>query len=96
LPLGRVNENAILLLAQNDGLGETLISNVMDNQYGGMTVNERLWASNLSDEFYKAVEEQDVYKAVLILKKVELTDINIWPILEKHFNNIPSVLKKFI
>jgi hypothetical protein len=34
----------------------------MDNKYKGMTVNERLWASGLSDEFDKAVKEKDANK----------------------------------
>lgn len=61
-----------------------------------MTVNERLYVSGLIDEYYEAVDEQDVYKAILILKKVELTEGNIRPILEMNFNKIPSDLNKFI
>jgi hypothetical protein len=57
---------------------------VMDNKYKGMTVNERLWASGLSDEFDKAVKDMDVNKATRILEEVELTKPNIDPILEMH------------
>jgi len=62
----------------------THIFNFMDNKYKGMTVNERLWASGLMDEFDKAVKEKDVIKAIWILEKVELTKENIDPILVKH------------
>lgn len=55
----------------------------MDNKYAGMTVNERLYASGLLDEFEKAVREKNTDEAIRILKEVELTDINIKPILEK-------------
>lgn len=56
----------------------------MDNKYKGMTVNERLWASGLSDEFDKAIKEKDVNKAIQILEKVEFTKANINPILERY------------
>ena len=49
-----------------------------------MTVNERLWVSDLSKEFEKAVKEKDVNKAIKILEEVELTKPNIDAILEKH------------
>jgi len=55
----------------------------MDNKYAGMTVNERLYASGLLDDFEKAVSEKDTETAIRILKEVELTDGNIKPILEK-------------
>jgi len=55
----------------------------MDNKYAGMTVNERLYASGLLDEFEKAVAEQNTGEAIRILREVELTDTNIKPILEK-------------
>jgi molecular chaperone GrpE (heat shock protein) len=55
----------------------------MENKYTGMTVNERLYLSGLIDEFDKAVSERNVDEAVRILKKVELTEDNIKPILEK-------------
>ena len=54
----------------------------MDNKYKGMTVNERLWVSGLSDEFDKAVKEKDANKVTQILEEVELTKPNIDPILE--------------
>ena len=56
---------------------------IMENKYAGMTVNERLYVSGLLDEFEKAVSEKNTDEAVRILKKVELTDSNIKPILEK-------------
>jgi hypothetical protein len=55
----------------------------MDNKYAGMTVNERLYASGLLDAFEKAVREKNTDEAIRILKEVELTDVNIKPILEK-------------
>jgi hypothetical protein len=55
----------------------------MDNKYAGMTVNERLYVSGLLDAFEKAVGEKNTNEAVRILKEVELTDVNIKPILEK-------------
>lgn len=51
--------------------------------YKGMTVNERLYVSGLMNEFDKAVEEKDTEKVICILKKVELTDLSITPILKE-------------
>jgi hypothetical protein len=42
-----------------------------------MTVNERLWAAELSDEFYAAVERKDVERVIEILKEVEVDDESI-------------------
>ncbi len=56
----------------------------MDNKYKGMTVNERLFISGLSDEFDKAVKDKDAIKAKYILEQVDLTEANINPILKKH------------
>lgn len=55
----------------------------MDNRYAGMTVNERLYASGLMDEFDEAVEKKDLKKAREILEQVELTEDSIRPILEE-------------
>lgn len=55
----------------------------MENKYAGMTVNERLYVSGLSKEFYDAVNRKDKEKARAILKKVELTDESIEPILQQ-------------
>ncbi len=55
----------------------------MDNKYAGMTVNERLWASGLMNEFERAIREKNTDAAVRILTKVELTEENIKPILVK-------------
>ena len=52
------------------------------NKYEGMTVNERLYISGLLNDFDEAVQEKNVDKIVLILKKIELTDLSINPILE--------------
>ena len=55
----------------------------MDNKYAGMTVNERLWASGLMDEFERAISEKNMDAAVRVLTEVELTEENIKPILVK-------------
>jgi hypothetical protein len=55
----------------------------MDNKYKGMTVNERLFESGLIHEFDKAIENKDADKVIFILKEVELTDDNIYPILKQ-------------
>jgi len=55
----------------------------MDQKYSGMTVNERLYASGLLDNFEQAISEKNTDEAVRILRKVELTDANIEPILKK-------------
>lgn len=55
----------------------------MNNQYAGMTVNERLYVSGLMEEFDKAVADKNVDKVILILKKVDLSDLSIDPILEQ-------------
>ena len=47
-----------------------------------MTVNERLYASGLMDEFDKAVNNKNTHKVKEILKKVELAEDSIKPILE--------------
>jgi len=55
----------------------------MEKKYIGMTVNERLYASGLIDEFDKAVAKKDTKKVRSILKDVELVEESIKPILEK-------------
>lgn len=56
----------------------------MDNQYKGMTANERLYVSGLMEVFDKAVKENDVEKVTDILKKVEITEQSaIYPILKE-------------
>jgi len=53
-------------------------------KYKGMTVNERLYVGGFMDEFDKAVKDKDVDKVRSILKKVELTEPSIKPILESY------------
>lgn len=55
----------------------------MENKFAGMTVNERLYVSGLIDEFDTAVEEKNVDKIRIILKKVDLTEESIKPILDQ-------------
>lgn len=50
--------------------------------YTGMTVNERLYASGLINEYDKAVRKKDVKKIVEILNEIEIGEDNIPPILE--------------
>jgi hypothetical protein len=53
----------------------------MNNQYVGMTVNERLYVSGMLEKFDKAVDKKDVSEVISILEKVELTETSIHPIL---------------
>ena len=55
----------------------------MENTYDGMTVNERLYVGGLMDAFDEAVEEKNVDRIRIILKKIELTEESIQPILEQ-------------
>jgi hypothetical protein len=54
----------------------------MENKYTGMTVNERLYVSGLINEFDNAVKEKNIKSIRNILKKVELEETSINPILE--------------
>lgn len=53
-------------------------------EYKGMTVNERLYASGLMEKFDKAVKNKEIDKIKEILKKVELKDESIEPILKSY------------
>lgn len=55
----------------------------MENKYAGMTVNERLYVSGLMNEYDKAVKDKDAQRVRDILEKVDLTEVNIKPILEQ-------------
>ena len=55
----------------------------MESKYLGMTVNERLYASGLFDEYDKAVEQRRLEDVIRILKEVELNEESIEPILEQ-------------
>jgi hypothetical protein len=46
----------------------------MENKYSGMTVNERLWASGLMNEFENSIKKKDVNKVKFILKEVGIND----------------------
>tara|TARA_B100002049_G_C16017424_1_gene348681 strand:+ start:502 stop:678 length:177 start_codon:yes stop_codon:yes gene_type:complete len=54
----------------------------MENKYAGMTVNERLYVSDLMDDFDEAVKKKQPDKIRNILKKVELTEESIKAILD--------------
>ncbi len=55
----------------------------MDKKYSGMTVNERLYASGLMDQFDQAVEERDIERVRSILSSLDLSEESIRPILER-------------
>ncbi|MBV4360602.1 hypothetical protein [Pinibacter aurantiacus] len=61
------------------------------SKYSGMTINERLYLSNLMNDFDRAIEKKDVKEIVSILNKVEVVDeTSIKSILESvglSFNN---------
>lgn len=46
----------------------------MDEQYRGMTVNERLYVSGLMKEFDRVVRSKDVNGLKRVLARVEITD----------------------
>lgn len=46
----------------------------MNNQYAGMTINERLYLSGQMIRFDSAVRRKDIKEVILILKKIEITD----------------------
>lgn len=47
---------------------------MVENKYGGMTVNERLYFSGLMDKYDTAVERKDAAEVISILKEVELSE----------------------
>lgn len=55
----------------------------MENNYAGMTVNERLYVSGLIGEFDEGGKKQNTEKVRAMLGKVGLTEESIKPILEK-------------
>jgi hypothetical protein len=55
---------------------------IMRDKYKGMTVNERLYASDLLEKYDDAVKKKDVENIISILEEVELFEKSIIPILE--------------
>jgi len=53
-----------------------------ERKYFGMTVNERLYVSGLSNKYNEAVNKKDIDAAILILKEVELGPENIMAIMK--------------
>ncbi|MEJ7560073.1 MAG: hypothetical protein WKF66_17295 [Pedobacter sp.] len=53
-----------------------------ERKYFGMTVNERLYVSGLSNKYHEAVNNKDIRAAITILKEVELGLENIKAILK--------------
>ncbi len=51
-------------------------------KYEGMTVNERLYSSGLSNKFDKAVARKNIERVKEILKEVELAESAILDVLE--------------
>ncbi len=61
------------------------IFGLLDNIYGAMTVNERLWVSGLMYSFKEAIKEKNIEKVIKILYEVEITDeANVEGILKNH------------
>jgi len=61
-------------------------------QARGMTVNERLWAIGLFDEFYQAVHKQDEDTMRSILEKLYIGPNNVEAIIENARNKVtPSI-----
>ena len=60
----------------------------MKNVYFGMTVNERLYVSELSNDFDTCVKKKDIEGIKVILKKVELDQDSIAEIINSlEFND---------
>jgi hypothetical protein len=59
------------------------MSDPADKDYGAMTVNERLFAAGLLDEFDRAVRAGDVAALERILRKVQLSDENVAAVIKK-------------
>lgn len=53
------------------------MSGPKDDDYSAMTVNERLYAAGLLDEFDRAVQAADVETLERVLRRVQLSDENI-------------------
>jgi len=60
------------------------VSETRGDLYKAMTVNERLYVSGLMSSFETAVEKNDANAVIAILRKVDLTEGNIDPILESY------------
>lgn len=60
----------------------------MDDQYKGMTVNERLYISGLMEKFDLAIKNKNVEEVIDILKKVEITDKSAIKAILKEFGLI--------
>lgn len=54
------------------------------NDYSGMTVNERLFVSNLIHDFDVAIKKQDKNEIINILKMIDLSEASIEAILKKY------------
>ena len=78
IKIGIINEDyEINPILKNFGL--------LDNIYGAMTVNERLWVSGLWYSFKEAIKEKNVEKVIKILYEVEIFDeANIKGILKNN------------
>lgn len=56
----------------------------MNEQYKGMTVNERLYFADLIASFDEALKKKDFNSIISILEKVELDGVSVNSIL-KHY-----------
>ncbi len=57
------------------------------NEYSGMTVNERLFHAGLINDFDKSIEQQNRVKLIHILEKVFLSQENIDVVVKKYIKD---------
>ena len=60
-----------------------------ENEFLGMTVNERLWHAGLLNEFDEALAQKNKLKLKSILEKVHFSPKDIKFMLEELFNQKP-------
>ena len=60
---------------------------IEQDDFAGMTVNERLFVAGLMDSFDKAIAENNKEEVILILKKVNLNSETIEANLKSIFKN---------
>ena len=60
----------------------------MKSIFNGMTVNERLYVSNLLEKFDKAVEQKNIDDLTEIFKEIDITDDKTITLILKELNLI--------
>ncbi len=63
------------------------MNKVSEKEAADMTVNERLWALGLMNEFDKAIKDNDEDRFREICERVFLTEENIAVLLDKYFGD---------